>query len=351
MRQFIRNHLRAFIILGGLLAGTAVLLSPAPTFASSNKGDCQEVSIPVALAAGQPKNKTIHGELCSPWSSTPDTVDVLSPGGTYDSLYWDFPFEDYKHSYVDRTLSAGRATFNFDHIGTGESSKPLSALVSLESDVYTMHQVVQWLRNEKNFGDVTMVGHSAGSIAALYQASKYKDDADRIVATGFMHSPGFKFLLVAAGGLYPAALDPQFIGKMLDVGYLTTTPGTRERSFYSSSADRKVIAYDDAHKGILSAVEAEGLIGEILLPAALNSSRNVTAPVLTVVGDQDPLCGPPLVGVDCNSSASVQNYEKPFFPQAKNYTAHVMPDTGHNLPLHPSADQSFNVINNWIKTH
>ncbi|HEU5122283.1 MAG TPA: hypothetical protein VFT59_05565, partial [Candidatus Saccharimonadales bacterium] len=136
MRSFTitRKRSRLFVaVLGGLFAGAILFLNPAATHASPVHGNCREVDIPVALAPGLPKNKTIHGELCNPWSTPPDTVDVLVPGGSYDSLYWDFPFNNYQYSYVGQTMKAGRATFNFDRIGTGKSSKPLSALTTFDA--------------------------------------------------------------------------------------------------------------------------------------------------------------------------------------------------------------------------
>jgi pimeloyl-ACP methyl ester carboxylesterase len=351
INNFIRRHVSiSFAVLGGFFVGAALFFNPAAAHAASVRDNCETVSIPVALGSGQSKDYDIHGELCLPSSGAPQSVDLLLPGGTYDSLYWDFPYNDYQYSYVKRTLDAGRATFNMDRIGTGESSIPNSAKVTFDADVYTAHQVVQWLRSERDFNDVTAVGHSTGSGIAVQEAAVY-NDTDRVVATGLIHSPGFKLIsTLLVGGLYPAALDPQFAGAGLDPLYLTTTPGKRGPSFYSPQADPKVIAYDEANKDIVSGVEAPEIVSQVLLPPALNSSSKVTAPVLEIAGDQDILCGF-LVGADCSSQQSVYNYEKPYYPKAANFTFKQVPGAGHNLPLHPSADQSFDMIDQWIKTH
>jgi len=319
--------------------------------AATINGSCQNVTLPVGYGPGQPNNLTLNGTFCTPRVvSDPKAVDILIPGGSYDSLYWDFPYQPQTYSYVEKTLAAGRATFNIDRLGTGQSSKPLSATVTEEADAYTVHQAIQWLRQSKGYSTVTMIGHSAGSIVAAHEAALY-NDASKLVFTGFLHSPSINLILALGGALYPAALDSQFIGKIVDPGYLTTIPGKRATAFYSSSADPKVIAYDEAHKNIVSGTEAVPIVSEILTPAALNISQHITAPVLTIVGDQDILCGPVLIGVDCSSSASVQSYETPYYPHAANYQAIVVPNTGHNLPLHPSAGQSFAQINQWIRTH
>ena len=349
--NIVRKHLHvSFAVLGGFLIGAALFFNPVPAYASSNKGDCKDIAIPVALAPGQPKNKTIHGELCNPWSSAPDSVDVLVPGGTYDGLYWDFPLNNYEYSYVDRTLRAGRATFNIDRMGTGESSKPLSTSVTFDADVYTVHQAIQWLRNERGYSDVTSIGHSVGSFVVTQEAALY-NDVDRLVPTGFLHSPSFNMITTLGTGLVPAMLDPQFAGSNLDPGYVTLAAGQRKKAFYSSTADPAVIAYDEAHKDVISLLDLKGAAVQLLVPAPLNNSQKITIPVLAIVGDQDILCGPPVVGANCSSSETVGAYEQKYFQSAESFTAHVVPNTGHNLPLHPSADESFTVIDQWIKTH
>jgi pimeloyl-ACP methyl ester carboxylesterase len=336
-------------VLACTLVGTTLLHATAE--AATTNGNCQTVTLPVGYGPGQPNNLTLHGTFCTPRTvSDSKAVDILIPGGSYDSLYWDFPYQPQTYSYVEKTLAAGRATFNIDRLGTGQSSKPLSATVTEEADAYTVHQAIQWLRSTKGYSTVTMIGHSAGSIVAAHEAAQY-NDASKLVFTGFLHSPSINLILTLGGGLYPAALDSQFIGKIIDPGYLTTIPGKRASAFYASSADPKVIAYDDAHKNIVSGTEAVPIVSEILTPAALNISQRITAPVLTIVGDQDILCGPVLIGVDCSSSTSVQNYETPYYPHAASYQAIVVPNTGHNLPLHPSANQSFAKIDQWIRSH
>ncbi len=334
-------------VIAGLVAGVGILLTPGVALAAS----CEQIEIPVALAPGLPKDQRIAGRHCTPSPpSIMHQIDVMVPGGTYDSLYWDFPYNNYQYSYVNRTLAASRATFDFDRLGTGDSSKPASALVTFDADVYTMHQAIQFLKHTYGYTDVTTIGHSMGSMAAVAEAAKFSD-INRVVATGFMHSPSFNLILTLGTGLSPAALDPQFANAGLDPGYLTTVPGQREKAFYASSADPAVVAYDEAHKDIVSGVAAAGAVNQILLPPLLNASRNVTVPVLTVAGDQDILCGPPIIGVDCSSDATLKNFEQRYYPHAASYDAHIVPNTGHNLTLHPSADASFGIINDWIESH
>lgn len=350
MKKGIKWSKRLQFIAASLLVG-AWLIIGGPVTASSANGTCVQHTIPVAISAGQPASYQITGTLCLPNAPTNiHTVDVLVPGGTYTTLYWDFPYNYPDYSYVDRTLQAGRATFNFDRFGTGASSKPLSTQVTFDADVYTIHQVIQWLRTHQAFNDVTVVGHSLGSIAAAHEVATYHD-VDRLVLTGDLHTASINAVLTIGTGFYPAVLDSQFAGSGLDLGYLTSQPGKRGTSFYSSSADPAVIAYDEAHKDIVSSTEVTTAVSQLLLPPALSSAQNITVPVLTIVGNQDTLCGTTLVGVDCSSSATVDAHERPYFSGSPSYTAIVVPDTGHNLTLHPSKASSFAAINQWILTH
>lgn len=329
-----------------LVATTAAL--PVQAKAVSPNGVCQTVSLPVALSAGAPANSTLSGTYCQPntWAAGPHQVDALLHGGTYNSSYWDFPVNSPLYSYADRTLQAGRATFAIDQIGTGASSKPLSTAVTIDATAYVLHQAIQWLRTTQGFTVVNLIGHSIGSFTAIREAGLYHD-VDSLVVTGAIHAPGVgPSLLTGPLGLYPAALDPQFMGKGYDLGYVTTAASTRASIFYASTADPAVVAYDVAHKDILSAVQTTGVLADLANPALLNISNGITVPVLVIMGEQDTLfCG---LLVTCSQAALATN-EAPYYSGASSFTAQVIPATGHNLALHPSAQESFDVIDQWIQ--
>src|SRR5438128_8586101 len=105
------------------LARYALLFVAISLFATSHAnaadsalGNCQAVRLPVALAAGQPSDKIISATYCQPhtWADGPQQIDILTNGATYNSSYWDWPQDPVLYSYVDKTLQAGRATFNYD---------------------------------------------------------------------------------------------------------------------------------------------------------------------------------------------------------------------------------------------
>jgi pimeloyl-ACP methyl ester carboxylesterase len=107
-----------------------------------------------------------------------------------------------------------------------------------------------------------------------------------------------------------------------------------------------VIAWDEAHKDVMTGSQASGAIAELTKPPLLNWSNRISSPVLMVNGQQDaPFCN---VDVSCLNDQVLTAAERPYFTGARSFSAKVIPDTGHNLPLHPSAGASFAVIDRWL---
>jgi pimeloyl-ACP methyl ester carboxylesterase len=340
------------IVLGAValvfaVAGSGVgLLGQSSAAALGNQ--CQDVTRTVALAPGQPANQTIKGTLCVPAFYLGDkSVDILTHGALTNKSYWDFPVNPHQYSYVKKVLLSGRATFAYDQLGDGGSSKPVSTDITAAGTSYILHQLVSWLRNDKHYAEVNSVGHSIGAAIAINEAATY-NDVDRLVVTSLLHvtTPGQQ---VVGQSVYPANLDPQFAGQGLDDGYITNIPGTRATIAYSSAADPTVIAYDEAHKDITSGPMQFENIVQTLTPAASNISLGVRVPVLVVVGKNDLLfCSG---AVNCNSNASVRQNEAPYFANAPSLTIQTVANTGHSLALHPTAGLSYFGIRTWIQTH
>jgi pimeloyl-ACP methyl ester carboxylesterase len=345
----------AALILPGLGPRVAAAAVAASSSAGSNGyGQCQDVMLPVALAPGQPANQRIWGSYCTPlsWQAGPPEVDVLTPGATYNASYWNWPVDPALYSYVDKTLSAGRATFDYDRIGTGASSHPPSTGITIDAEAYVLHQIVTWLRDSPGFTQVNLVGHSLGSVISIQEAGTY-GDVSKVVVTGLLHAPdvGLGFATTLESLLYPAADDPQFAGLGMDAGYLTTIPGDRAADFYSSSADPAVVAYDEAHKDVVPLTDLATLATTWALPPGLNVSDDITVPVLVVIGQQDAIfCADPPV-LDCGNPAQVLANEAPYYARAASLAVDVIGATGHDVALHPSADESFGLINGWILAH
>ena len=122
-------------------AAMLALLVTAPTPANATQTTCQDVYTPVRFGLTQ---QTMYGELCVPQGAT--TVQVLVPGGSYTSDYWDIPIDPGVRSIRLAMNNAGIATMAVDRIGTGKSSKPLSLLVNTAAQAEAVHHVIQSLR-------------------------------------------------------------------------------------------------------------------------------------------------------------------------------------------------------------
>ena len=308
-------------------------------------GVCHSVRLPVALGSGLPANQTISATLCVPHAHHARVIDVLVHGATYNHTYWDFPVDYPAYSHVRRTLEAGRATFNYDRLGVGLSSRPSSNDVTMDADAHVLHQVVQWLRHR--YREINVIGHSFGSAVAIMEAAQY-NDADRLVVTDLLHASG-PALVNGELQVYPAEQDPQFAGKGYDPGYATSVPGTRGPVFYDTgAADPAVIAYDESHKDVTSSTQRAQGQAQRTMPVASNLTQQVRVPVLIIAGQRDRLyCG---LALDCTDTGAVRAFETPYYGHARRVTVATEPDTGHDLALHPSAAKSFQKIDEWLRT-
>jgi hypothetical protein len=116
-------------------------------------------------------------------------------------------------------------------------------------------------------------------------------------------------------------------------------------------ADPAVVSYDVAHKDVVPVTDLATLATTWALPAGFNVSDSITAPVLVVIGSQDAIfCTAPPV-LDCSQPGVLLAIERPCYSSSSSLSADVISDTGHDIALHPSADESFALINQWIMVH
>ena len=336
----------AAVSLAGASCGSA---SAGLTSAKSNAVQpvCHPVKLPVAISRLTPKSYTVQGTLCTPGgTATPGTVQVLVPGATYNDVYWDFPYDPAKYSYVRAMLGAGYATLNFNPLGFGTSSHPLSALVSMQTQAYVVHQVIQAARNGTvgpRFTRVILVGHSMGTAVTWREAAAYHDE-DGLISTGNSHLPSLTGVLLDSAMLYPAFLDPRFKRMHLDAGYLTSVPGKRGEMFYNrADASAAVIAEDEATKDTITVTYLATYSGE---DVDLDTAR-IHVPVLTAVGQYDGLmCTSPGTG-DCSTSSAYLRSEAPFYSPQSCLQAYVLPEAGHDIDLSLNNQLFFQVAQRW----
>jgi pimeloyl-ACP methyl ester carboxylesterase len=284
----------------------------------------------------------VAGTLCGTDPPNHRVLLITAHGATYNHHYWDWPQDSGVYSFV-RNLEAHVSILNVDLLGSGGSSRPPSVSVTQQAQAAMLHELVQTMRS-RGFEKIILVGHSSGSGAITLEASTYHD-VDGLIVTGFLHRSAPPPPL--GGGavpqsLYPAALDPAFAGVNLDPGYLTTRPGTRGNPgfYHEAVADPEVIAYDDAHKDVVTAAHVTGFVAIINDPSV---SRGVDVPVLSLVGSHD--------GGFCDSPSCPQAADEPAaWSPAAQLELHVIPDAGHNIHLHgsPQAETEYTYVREWL---
>ncbi|ANZ36189.1 hypothetical protein BBK82_09085 [Lentzea guizhouensis] len=315
------------------LLATGTLLFPTPASAAVT---CQDVSFPVRVGLTPliTSQETMAGRLCTPGRAT--TVQVLIPGGTYDRSYWDVGFEPSTHSFTKAQNAAGFATLAIDRLGTGRSSKPLSALVTASTQASAVHQVIQALK--PRFGKVIVGGHSIGAAMAIIEAATY-GDVDGVLVTGFTHKMNYITVVPVLANMVPAGLD---------VGYLTTMPNTRYNSFHKPGPlIQGAISFDERTKSVFAATEAVDtiLLNTVIIPV----SRRIDVPVMIAVGNDTHFCssGVPLMGSDCSSPAALAADEGTFFPAVPRLDTFILNGYGHSINYAPNAPQYHAAVSSW----
>jgi pimeloyl-ACP methyl ester carboxylesterase len=373
-----RRSGRAALAMGAVLA-IAVPLSPAMSTAAAAAPSCRPVQVPVALSEGGPQNATLVGQVCYPTTvvdSLRRSVQVLVAGASYNQSYWDFPYQPDTYSYVRAATRAGFTTFSFDRIGIGQSTRPLNTAVSIPSNAFTIHQAISQLRagsvDGVQYDKVAIVGHSLGSLISLYEAATYHD-VDGVVASGILHSINTLGVAGFVATLYPAAVDPRFLLHVVDPGYLTTLPNTRQGSFYyAPNTDPAVVATDEASKETVTVAEAVGVFAMelpgvlqpvshavcLLTPNLCNGvassviygiTRQITVPVLDVVGQYDALLCGTTAPNKCSDVSAVQQDESTYYTglAKRCLMTAQLPNSGHNVNLERNAQDWFAVSNSW----
>lgn len=322
------------------------LFALVPSGAWAEKGGlrCEEVSFPVALSPGDANVHQVFGVLCSRGGIKNKTIQIALHGATYSHLYWDFPFQPETYSYMRRATAAGYAVLSLDRIGIGQSDHPPAAEVTIGSNAYVVHQIVQALRGGElvipSFGRVraervALVGHSLGSVIAIAEAATY-GDVDGVVLTGVSHSvtPALNEVFAV---LYPANLDPRFAGRNIPEGYLTTLPGERTVFYHLPAADPLVIAIDEQTKETVTFAELDTAF------PALALSGDVHVPVLVVVGQFDrAFCD------DACAATGTLASEPGFYPADACAEAVVIPNAGHDLNLEVQAPLAYDTVLEWM---
>ncbi|XVV00571.1 alpha/beta hydrolase [Actinosynnema sp. CA-248983] len=327
---------RRFCAVALLTAGTCLV----PGSAGAAPVVCEDVTVPVRVLL---TTQTMYGRLCTPQGA--DTLQVLIPGGTYNSSYWDIAYTPGTRSYRQAMNNAGQATLAVDRLGTGRSSKPLSTLITATTQANAVHEVIRAMR--ARFDRIIVGGHSIGAAMAMIEAGLHRD-VDGVLVTGMTHRMNHITVLPVLATMVPAALDPQLRSRGLDPGYLTTSAGTRFDAFHTPGPlVPEAIAEDEATKDVFAATEAVDTIA--LTNVVIPFTRRIDVPVMIVVGNDTHFCGTPL-GSDCSSPEALRASEAPYFAPAARLHTYILNGYGHSINYAPNAPDYHRAVLAWTAT-
>lgn len=283
----------------------------------------------VTLSDGQTYN--LAGWLYYQGSYRNRTLQVALHGGNYNHKYWDVPaINGHDYSYARYMAARKYAVLAIDQLGTGESSKPDGDFLTLAEAASGLHQIVAQLRSGNNplgygFARVVLVGHSLGSITALYEQATY-GDADAVITTGLGHVP------------HELPIPPAVIMALAERPYFSFPDDLRGPAFYyAPDADPDVIAYD---RSDLADQLTRGLLFTGILTvfdAAANRVGQVTGPVLVQLGENDALFPATLAAGEAAS-----------FTSASSVTVQTLPGVGHDVNTHYHNHASWQMIDEWL---
>ena len=319
-----------------------VVPAPAATGGDAVDATCSRQDVQVRLDTLTSDTHRIAGWLCGRGLQPGQTVLIVSPTGLSTHAYWDWPVEKDTYSFVRHATAAGLAVFNYDRLGTGQSDRPPAALVSVPSEAYVLHQLVQALRSGSlggvPFDRVVLAGNSLSTLISIYEAEFYQD-VDGLLNTGVFVGPSPVGLAKLFAAFYPAQFDPKFAGQDIPPGYATTQPGSRNDFFHLPTADAATVALDEALKDTATLGEAA------TFGAWIPFTHLVDVPVLSLMGDHDVL----FCVTVCTPDGPEATKERLFWGPATCLELHVLPEAGHFLQLQPaSAAATASLAFDWI---
>lgn len=291
------------------------------------------VSFPVTLSDGN--TYEVAGYLYYQGSFHNRTLLLALHGANYNHKYWDVP-EINGHEYSFARYMAGRkyAVLAIDQLGTGESSKPDGDLLTLDQTAGAIHQVVTQLRSDSNavgyaFERVVTVGHSLGSINAVYEQGTYHD-ADAVVTTGMGHVP------------HEIPVPADLIAALLQFEYIAVPLELRPLMFYyAPGADPEVIQYDlDQLADLLPRGQlTTGILPSFQFDAAAQRVGSVNGPVLVQLGEFDGLF-----------PSSIAGGEAAYFTGTSDVTVQPLAGVGHDFNTHFRNHEGWRLMDGWLRS-
>ncbi|KAH6855403.1 Alpha/Beta hydrolase protein [Chaetomium sp. MPI-CAGE-AT-0009] len=299
---------------------------------------------------------TIKGTYCTP-KTTPTTspkgLQVLVHGITYNKTMWaGMGFSPADYSWHTAATSRGYATLALDRLGHGANPQrpdPLS-VVQPQVQIDIMHKIFAAARDAAQplngvlgrvYDKVVFVGHSYGAFLGAALGAQYPADANALVLAGYSSYYDFSDV-ISASWASAGDHDPARFGAGLAKGYVVMTDETqRTETFYVGGYDAAIPPVDFAYEDTLT-------VGEIgALAAILGPAKGYTGPVLAVTSVEDAFfCETPKEKCEEHLNATAAA-----FPDAKSFDYFAPENTGHDLTLHYTAGETFELVHEWLDSN
>ena len=290
---------------------------------------------------------SINARMCFPKTNANfKSVQILSHGIGFDKSYWDVAAG---FSYVDDAASHGHITFLYDRLGVGLSDHPDSIqVVQTSFEVAILHELTQMLRSgyfsKLSFSKVTGIGHSYGSFVSIGQTVNYAKDLDGVILTGVsINTTGIPPFVA---GLNPAIATQNSPSRFkgLDNGYWVA-----DSSIGNQLSFLRFPNFPPQNLELAEATKQTATFGEIFTQGTVVAPAvNFTGPVFVVNGANDlPFCDG-----DCTYPTDKAAQVLLLYPfAATGSTSYNVPDTGHGINLHYSAQSAYEKINSFVEAH
>lgn len=296
----------------------------------------------------------VQATFCEPTvrnASRANTLLIMAPGGTYDSVYWDIQFQAERYSFVRFAAGHGFSTLNLARLGNGRSAHPDPLnVVQTPLQVAIQIEILKLARegripgaSGRRFRTLVGLGHSLSSVILNgVIADAAPGQLQAAIFSGYSHTGSVLVINVTeAVGLLPArqVVPARFRG--LASGFLTSHNETNRAVFYGppGTFDPRVLAYDEATKDLVS----KGELGTLNVPV-LTAASAFRGDVLIINGASDQLF--------CDSTACDNLAGEPqFYPKARTMETVVIQNSGHSLNFHLVAPTFFVTVIDWLTRH